>query len=56
MKINFKGIIVPLVTPFTETGEIDQQGVDWLINFLIEKGINGLLIGGTTGEGPLLSI
>ena len=40
----------------TESGEIDKQGVIWLINFLIDKGINGLLIGGTTGEGPLLTI
>ena len=56
MKMNIKGIIVPLITPLTETGEIDQHGVDWLINFLIDKGINGLLIGWTTGEGPLLSI
>lgn len=56
MKINLKGIIVPLITPMTESGEIDKQGVIWLINFLIDKGINGLLIGGTTGEGPLLSL
>lgn len=56
MKINPKGIIVPLITPMTETGEIDQQGIVWLINFLLDKGINGLLIGGTTGEGPLLSL
>lgn len=56
MKINLKGIIVPLITPMTETGEIDKQGIVWLINFLIDKGINGLLIGGTTGEGPLLSL
>jgi len=56
MKINIKGIIVPLITPMTESGEIDKQGVIWLINFLIDKGINGLLIGGTTGEGPLLTI
>lgn len=56
MKINLKGIIVPLITPMTETGEIDKQGTVWLINFLIDKGISGLLIGGTTGEGPLLSL
>jgi 4-hydroxy-tetrahydrodipicolinate synthase len=56
MNFNIEGIIVPMITPMTESGEVDKQGVIWLINFLIDKGINGFLIGGTTGEGPLLSV
>lgn len=54
MKIT--GIIVPMLTPFTPTGQVDQQGIDALVEFLIAREIAGLFPLGTTGEGPLLSI
>ncbi len=56
MNLNVKGVIVPAVTPFNEQGEIDTTAIKRLVDFLIECGIHGLFPGGTTGEGPLLSI
>lgn len=51
-----RGVIVPLVTPFKTGGEeIDESAMTALCEWLIEKGVHGLMPCGTTGEGPLLS-
>src|SRR5690606_26695898 len=50
------GVIVPMLTPFTEAGDIDVAATARLVDFLIERGVAGLCPLGTTGEGPLLSI
>jgi 4-hydroxy-tetrahydrodipicolinate synthase len=50
----FKGSIVALVTPFTEQGEIDFTALDGLVDFHLENGSDGLVIGGTTGESATL--
>lgn len=53
---HIRGVIVPLVTPFKAGGEeIDEGALVGLCDWLIEKGVHGLMPGGTTGEGPLLS-
>jgi len=49
------GSWVALVTPFTETGEIDFTGFERLIDFQIENGTSGVLIMGSTGEPTLLT-
>ena len=54
--MKLKGIIVPTITPLSKKGEIDKLGLSWLIEFLIKRGVHGLFPGGTTGEGPLLSL
>jgi len=54
--MNFKGVIVPIITPLTDGGVIDELALAWLVEFLIKHGVHGLFPGGTTGEGPLLSI
>ena len=51
-----EGVICPLVTPFDEEGRIDDAGLDQVIDFLLENEIDGLMVGGTTGEGMLLSL
>jgi 4-hydroxy-tetrahydrodipicolinate synthase len=56
MNLSVRGVIVPAVTPFNEQGKIDTAAIKRLVDFLIERGIHGLFPGGTTGEGPLLSI
>ena len=53
-KIMKKGCYTALITPFDNTGEIDNQGLEQLINFQIENGITGILAAGTTGESPTL--
>jgi len=50
----FTGAMVALVTPFQE-GEIDFQTLDELIDFQLERGIDGIVPVGTTGECPTLS-
>ena len=49
------GIIPPMVTPLTEGGELDHDGLERLIEHLIAGGVHGLFILGTTGEGPALT-
>lgn len=48
------GCYTALITPFNQTGELDQEGLEQLINFQIENGITGILATGTTGESPTL--
>ncbi|MCD6257662.1 4-hydroxy-tetrahydrodipicolinate synthase [Candidatus Aerophobetes bacterium] len=50
----FKGCFVALVTPFVK-GEIDEENFRGLIQFQLEKGIDGIVPCGTTGESPTLS-
>lgn len=56
MNLNIKGVIVPPITPFDERGQISIGSIERLVDFLVERGIHGLFPGGTTGEGPLLTI
>jgi 4-hydroxy-tetrahydrodipicolinate synthase len=50
----FKGAYTALITPMKDNGDVDYDGFRRLINFQIEKGIDGLLPLGTTGETPTL--
>jgi len=45
------GVVVPMVTPVTRTGEIDEPAAWRLIEFLIAGGVDGIFVLGTTGEG-----
>lgn len=51
-----KGIIPPLTTPFTESGEVYEEGLRRLVDFQIEGGVHGLFICGTYGSGPVMSV
>jgi len=50
----FRGAYTALVTPMTDSGEIDYEGFRRLIRFQIEEGIDGIVPLGTTGENPTL--
>lgn len=50
-----EGLIVALITPFLENGDLDVESFKRLIHFQIEQGTKSLLIGGSTGEAPTLS-
>ncbi|MCP5120595.1 MAG: dihydrodipicolinate synthase family protein [bacterium] len=51
-----QGIIPPLVTPFTEDGDIDEALHRAEVNYMIEKaGVHGLSVCGSTGEGYTLT-
>lgn len=48
--MQFEGIYTPLVTPFTESFDIQQEHFVATIEMLIEAGVHGLIVAGTTGE------
>ncbi len=50
-----RGALTALVTPFTETGAIDEPALVRLVERQIDAGINGLVPVGTTGESPTLT-
>lgn len=54
--IPLHGVIVPMITPFDAHNQIDFNGLRQVVDFLVEKGVHGLMPGGTTGEGMLLSL
>ncbi|MGG7148397.1 dihydrodipicolinate synthase family protein [Clostridium butyricum] len=47
----FKGVIPAVLTVFDKEENIDEVGMRQLVSFLIEKGVNGLYLTGSTGEG-----
>jgi 4-hydroxy-tetrahydrodipicolinate synthase len=53
--VNFRGVGTALVTPFTETGALDESALARFVDFQIEGGVNFLVPCGTTGENPALT-
>ena len=49
-------LIVALITPFKEDESIDHEALANLADKLANEGCDGLLVNGTTGEGPTLSL
>ncbi len=50
----YKGVVVPMVTPVTPEGLIDENAVECIINSFVKNGVSPLLMG-TTGEGNSVS-
>ena len=48
--MQFDGIFTPVITPFADDYSIDYEAYNQLIERLINAGVHGLIIGGTTGE------
>lgn len=53
--MRFEGIYTPVITPFHEDGSIDWEGYANVIEWQIENGVAGVVIGGSTGEFYALS-
>ncbi len=49
------GVYVIAVTPFTETGALDLDSTDRMVDFYLEKGATGLTVLGMMGEAPKLT-
>ena len=49
------GIIPPMVTPLLDDHTLDRVGLSQLIEHLIQGGVHGIFVLGTTGEAPSLS-
>lgn len=52
----FPGVIVPLVTPFHDNGSLALDVLPQLIDFVLDAGVTGLVVAGTTGEGYALDM
>lgn len=48
------GIVPPIVTPFDASGEIDEDALRRDIAYMVESGVHGIAVGGSTGEGHTL--
>jgi 4-hydroxy-tetrahydrodipicolinate synthase len=51
-----RGSIVPMITPFTDRGEIDDGALGGLIDRAVEAGSHGISVTGTTGEPSALTL
>ncbi|GAA1242522.1 4-hydroxy-tetrahydrodipicolinate synthase [Kitasatospora nipponensis] len=50
MENQLRGILVPLITPFTADGELAAEALESLAHGLLDEGAGGLVALGTTGE------
>jgi 4-hydroxy-tetrahydrodipicolinate synthase len=50
----FQGIFCPMLTPLHRDETVDQESLRRLIDFLVDGGVHGIWVMGTTGEFPLL--
>lgn len=50
-----KGIIPPMITPFTKNGDLDIEGLKTLVGYLRNE-VDGLFICGSYGAGALMSV
>ncbi|HEU5475054.1 MAG TPA: 4-hydroxy-tetrahydrodipicolinate synthase [Actinophytocola sp.] len=51
----FGRVLVAMVTPFTASGALDLDAAAALATHLVERGADGLVLSGTTGESPTTS-
>ena len=48
-------LLTAMVTPFTESGDVDYDQAKRLAKALVASGSDGVVVSGTTGESPTLS-
>ncbi len=53
--MTFRGLGTALITPFTESGALDEQALARFVDFQIDGGVDFLVPCGTTGENPALT-
>jgi 4-hydroxy-tetrahydrodipicolinate synthase len=54
--MTFGQVLTAMVTPFDRNGDVDFNATRTLVNYLIANGSDGLVVAGTTGESPTLTI
>ncbi|GLX70018.1 4-hydroxy-tetrahydrodipicolinate synthase [Paenibacillus glycanilyticus] len=53
---DLKGIFVPVVTPLLESGDLDLASWEPYLGKLLEDGVSGIVVNGTTGESPTVTL
>jgi 4-hydroxy-tetrahydrodipicolinate synthase len=51
-----KGVYIISVTPFTDSGVLDLDSTDRMVDFYMEKGVTGFTLLGMMGEAPKLTM
>jgi 4-hydroxy-tetrahydrodipicolinate synthase len=52
----FGRVLTAMVTPFADDGSLDADGAAQLASWLVAHGTEGLVLAGTTGEAPTLTV
>lgn len=52
----FGRVLTAMVTPMTENGEVAYEEAARLAHHLVETGSDGIVVAGTTGESPVLTV
>lgn len=47
----FKGIFMALYSAYDDNGNVSQERAKQLTRYYIQKGVKGLYVGGSSGEG-----
>jgi|SRR5665213_530706 len=55
MVIRLEGVMCALVTPMHPTGEVDLEGLERLVQRVVDGAVTGICPVGSTGEGPRLT-
>lgn len=50
MRTDWRGVFAVAATPFTREGEIDEGAFRALMDALVEDGVSGIIVAGSTGE------
>lgn len=50
MAKQLRGVMAALLTPFNNQQALDKESLRRLVQFNIQQGIDGLYVGGSTGE------
>jgi 4-hydroxy-tetrahydrodipicolinate synthase len=54
LRDTLKGILPPFTMPFDKRGDIVFSAIKEQVDFAVEKGVDGIVVGGSTGEGHTL--
>lgn len=54
--IEFPRVITAMITPFKDDNSVDYEGAQKLALHLVNQGSEGLVVSGTTGESPTLTV
>lgn len=54
MELPLRGIIPPVITPLLNDNELDENGLEKLIHHILDGGVHGIFLLGTTGEATSL--
>ena len=50
----FRGLWIPLITPFQADGQVDHPALEALVHHFVDQGVHGLIACGSTGEAAAL--